>query len=93
LFVLIEQCRMFVGNDSGPMHAAAALGKSLVVIWGSSDYQVWHPWETEYAAVRMELPCMPCPGYSCASFDTPKCIGDIGVERVLAACESVMSHE
>jgi len=93
LFVLIEQCRMFVGNDSGPTHAAAALGKSLVVIWGSSDYRVWHPWETEYAPVRLEMPCMPCPGYSCAAFDIPKCIRDIGVERVLAACTSVMSHE
>ena len=93
LFVLIEQCRMFVGNDSGPTHAAAALGKSLVVIWGSSDFQVWHPWETEYAPVRLELPCAPCPGYSCAAFDTPKCIGDIDVDRVLAACDSVMSAE
>ena len=93
LFVLIGQCRMFVGNDSGPTHAAAALGKPLVVIWGSSDYQVWHPWETEYEPVRLGLPCMPCPGYSCAAFDTPRCISDITVERVLAACNSVMSHE
>jgi ADP-heptose:LPS heptosyltransferase len=93
LFALIEQCRMFVGNDSGPTHAAAALGKSLVVIWGSSDFRVWHPWETEYAPVRLELSCMPCPGYSCSAFDTPKCIRDIGVERVMAACESVMSDE
>jgi len=93
LFVLIEQCRMFVGNDSGPTHAAAALGKPLVVIWGSSDYQVWHPWDTVYAPVRLDLPCMPCPGYQCAAFDTPKCISDIAVEPVLAACRSVMSNE
>jgi ADP-heptose:LPS heptosyltransferase len=93
LFVLIEQCRVFIGNDSGPTHAASALGKSLVVIWGSSDYQVWHPWETEYEPVRLGLPCMPCPGYSCAAFDEPKCIGDISVASVLAACDSIMNRE
>jgi ADP-heptose:LPS heptosyltransferase len=36
--------RVFVGNDSGPMHIAAALGCPVVAVFGSSNPDVWHPW-------------------------------------------------
>lgn len=93
LFALIEGCRLFIGNDSGPTHAAAALGKPLVVVWGSSDFRAWHPWETEYESIRLDLPCMPCPGYTCAAFGEPKCINEISIERVLSACERFLGTE
>jgi heptosyltransferase-3 len=86
LLALIAGCRLFIGNDSGPTHAAAALSRPLVVVWGSSDFRVWRPWETESRVVRLDLPCQPCPGYSCTAFETPRCIEDITVEQVLEAC-------
>ena len=91
LLALIDQCRLFVGNDSGPTHAAAALGRPLVVIWGSSDFRVWHPWNTPFESVGLSLPCMPCPGYRCAAFDRPKCIEEVAVETVLAACARALA--
>jgi ADP-heptose:LPS heptosyltransferase len=90
LFALIERCSLFVGCDSGPTHAAAALKKPIVVVWGSSNFQAWHPWGTRFEAVRSGLPCMPCPGYTCEAFGEPKCIQDITVERVAAACEKMV---
>jgi ADP-heptose:LPS heptosyltransferase len=49
---LLEMARVFVGNDSGPMHIAAALGRPVVAVWGSSDTAVWHPWtETPWRVV------------------------------------------
>lgn len=92
LFALIERCRMFVGCDSGPAHAAAALKKPVVAVWGSSDFNAWHPWKTEYEAVRSDLPCIPCPGYRCDAFDEPRCIRAITVERVLDACRKLMER-
>ncbi|MFH1573193.1 MAG: glycosyltransferase family 9 protein [Acidobacteriota bacterium] len=92
LFALIEGCRLFVGNDSGPTHAAAALRRPLVVVWGSSDYDVWRPWGTDNEIVRSALPCMPCPGYSCEEHGDPRCILDIGADAVLEACERMMSR-
>ena len=38
---------LFVGNDSGPAHMAAAFGVPVVVIFGSSDPVVWAPWRTQ----------------------------------------------
>jgi ADP-heptose:LPS heptosyltransferase len=43
--------RVFVGNDSGPMHIAAALGCPVVTVFGSSNPDVWHPWTS--AAYRV----------------------------------------
>jgi ADP-heptose:LPS heptosyltransferase len=92
LFALIEACRIYIGNDSGPTHAAAALSKPVVAVWGSSDYRVWRPWGTDFESIRSDLPCMPCPGYSCAAFGQPRCILDISVERVFEACARVLAR-
>jgi ADP-heptose:LPS heptosyltransferase len=43
---LIGGASMFVGNDSGPAHLAAALGVPAVVIFGASDAAIWGPWRT-----------------------------------------------
>ena len=37
---------LFVGNDSGPAHMAAAFGAPSVVIFGASDPAIWGPWRT-----------------------------------------------
>jgi ADP-heptose:LPS heptosyltransferase len=93
LFALIARCRIFVGNDSGPMHAAAALGRPIVAVWGSSSHAAWRPWGSDHETVRSDLPCMPCPGYRCAAFGEPRCILDLDVGRVLAACERMLERQ
>jgi ADP-heptose:LPS heptosyltransferase len=92
LFALIGRSRLFVGNDSGPTHAAAALGIPVVVVWGSSSIAAWRPWGTDHEVVASALPCMPCPGYRCAAFGQPKCILDIEVERVMEACARMLAR-
>lgn len=92
LFALIERTRLFVGNDSGPTHAAAAFGRPIVVVWGSSDFRAWHPWNAEFEVVRSDLPCIPCPGYTCAAFGEPKCILDIPIDSVSCACDRMLKR-
>lgn len=44
---LISGAQLFVGNDSGPAHIAAAFGVPVVVLFGTSDVATWAPWRTE----------------------------------------------
>jgi hypothetical protein len=39
----LSRCRLFVGNDSGVTHLAAACGCPTVVLFGGSDPRVWMP--------------------------------------------------
>jgi len=43
---LLATASLFVGNDSGPAHMAAAFGLPVVVIFGASDPAIWGPWRT-----------------------------------------------
>jgi ADP-heptose:LPS heptosyltransferase len=43
---LIAGASLYVGNDSGPAHMAAALGVPAVVIFTASDAAIWGPWRT-----------------------------------------------
>jgi len=44
---LMSGASLFIGNDSGPAHVAAAFGVPVVVLFGASDPIVWAPWRTE----------------------------------------------
>jgi len=44
---LLASATLFIGNDSGPAHMAAAFGLPVVVLFGSSDPDIWRPWRTE----------------------------------------------
>jgi len=42
--ILIQSASLFIGNDSGPAHIAAAFNIPLVVLFGESDPVIWAPW-------------------------------------------------
>jgi len=90
LVALLAGSRLFVGNDTGPTHIAAALQKKCVVIFGASDSRVWSPWKTEYRLVENPFPCSECPRGKCDSLGTSQCIASISVEQVRQACEDLL---
>ena len=90
---LTSRARLFVGNDSGIAHIAAAAGAPCVVIFGSSNVSHWRPWTTNLnEVVREEMPCQPCHGYFCAEFEKPECILRVPVERVVAAIDRILNN-
>ena len=50
---LMSGAQLFVGNDSGPAHIAAAYGVPCVILFGPTDPAVWAPWRTEGRALKM----------------------------------------
>ena len=86
---LTSLCGLYVGNDTGATHIAAALGRKIVVVWGSSDFKVWYPWNVSHRLVKADLPCIPCPGYTCLYYDEPRCIRSIEVEPVWQAVKAL----
>jgi ADP-heptose:LPS heptosyltransferase len=88
---LTSRARLFVGNDSGMAHIAAAAGAPCVVIFGSSNVAHWRPWTMNpNEVVREELACQPCHGYFCAEFEKPECILRVPVGRVVGAIDRVL---
>ena len=88
---LAARSRLFVGNDSGIAHMAAAVGTPCVVIFGSSNVAHWRPWTTSQSeVVHEEMKCQPCHGYFCAEFENPQCILRVPAERVVAAIDRLM---
>jgi lipopolysaccharide heptosyltransferase III len=88
---LASRALLFIGNDSGVAHMAAATGTPCVVVFGSSNVTHWRPWTMgQSEVVREELECQPCHGYFCAEFDQPQCILRVPVERVVGAIDRIL---
>jgi heptosyltransferase III len=92
LIALIAGARIFVGNDSGPVHLASALGVPAVVVYGSSSSVHWRPWRVAHRVVQNDFPCNPCRGDRCYAFDEPKCILSVSFEQVRDACEALLAE-
>ncbi|HEX6651059.1 MAG TPA: glycosyltransferase family 9 protein [Pyrinomonadaceae bacterium] len=89
---LAARSQLFVGNDSGIAHIAAAVRTPSVVIFGSSNRAHWRPWNRGPADVVFEeMPCQPCHGYFCEKFAQPECILRVPVERVVASIDRMLS--
>jgi glycogen(starch) synthase len=79
---VLKRCRLFVGNDSGPMHVAAASGVPSVGLFGPGEYERFRPWGPGHEVVRLGFTCNPC-SENC-QFNEPRCILGITVEQVKA---------
>lgn len=91
VIAIAARSEIFVGNDSGVAHIAAAMSTPAVVVFGSSNAAHWRPWTAAPSeVVREEMACAPCPGYTCTEFEEPECIRRVSVERVIAAIERVL---
>jgi len=66
LAAVLSICDLFVTNDTGPMHLAAAVGTPTITLWGSSDPQEVHPLGARDERVHgASLPCAPCKKNVC----------------------------
>ena len=93
---VMERCSLFLTNDSGPMHMAAALGIPVVAIFGPTNPIRVRPWAVEHMIVQPDMPCSPCFRYSpkplqCKAGLDYACISGITQESVSAACLELLA--
>lgn len=84
---LISLARLFVSNDSGPMHLANALRVPVVGIFGPTDPAVTGPFEKPSAVIKKDVPCWPCSYRKCP-YDH-RCMNRIDPEEVYRAGEAL----
>jgi len=89
LLAVIGLSRLFITNDSGPMHIANALGTPLVALFGPTDHRLTGPFQQPSTLIRHEAPCWPCLNRVCP-FDH-RCMLDIPPEDVLKKCLNLLN--
>ncbi|MFN3530418.1 MAG: glycosyltransferase family 9 protein [Bacteroidia bacterium] len=79
---LVGKARFMVGNESGPMHIAAAMNVPVLALFGPGQPEIFAPYGKQNKFLHVKLPCNPCDQLSCIHPNNP-CINRIEVQDVL----------
>jgi heptosyltransferase-2 len=90
LAAFFAACRVFVGNDSGAAHVAAASGVPVVVIFGPTDAEATAPLTPRRSLIREPVSCSPCLLRQCPV--DHRCMTRVGVDAVYAAVRQWLEH-
>jgi ADP-heptose:LPS heptosyltransferase len=86
---LLERCELYLGNDTGTMHLAAAVGTRCVAIFAAIDWiGRWQPYGHGHCLFRERVECEGCHSPIC--FNNRKCLDLVTAQRVKIACETVL---
>lgn len=94
---VLKRASLFIGNDSGPKHIAAAAGVPVVEIsWHPRSARdidespaAFGPWRTPSQVLQPERALDPCDD-TCRSLDAAHCITQVSVEQVTAAAAALL---
>ena len=75
---------IYLGNDSGITHLAAALGVPTVALFGPSDPRQWAPRGRQVAVVRRAIDCSPCSNATMTSCPHRVCLTALYPEKLIA---------
>ncbi len=88
LACLYSRCSVLICTDTGPMHIAAAMGCSVVALFGPTAPLRTGPYGTGHRVIRSGIDCSPCFKKEC---DDTKCMKDITVDEVFAAVSGLIA--
>jgi heptosyltransferase II len=85
LAAMFSACSIFIGNDSGAMHVAAAAGIPVIGIFGSTDPEGTAPVTQQFTLIREAVSCSPCFLRQCPV--DHRCMTRISVDSVFSAAQ------
>lgn len=88
---VLARCRLFIGNDSGLMHIAAALAVPLVALFGPTEPGKTAPLGRDYRLLYRGADCAPCRRRECPT--DHRCMSAITVGQVLAAAAELWRRD
>lgn len=88
--IILARCRLFIGNDSGLMHIAAALAVPLVAIFGPTEPGKTAPLSKTHRLLHRGADCAPCRHRECPT--DHRCMSAVGIDHVLAAAKELWMH-
>jgi ADP-heptose:LPS heptosyltransferase len=93
LTALLKHAAVFVGNDGGTCHLAAAVGCKVVSISNGAEIpNSVEPWDNQRFTARFDVPCAPCYSFTFCPKGNNRCVTGISPDVVLklvrtALCE------
>ena len=93
LIALLRRLRVFITNDSGPMHLAAAVGTPVIALFGPTDPARTGPYGAGHRVLRSGVPCSPCFSLDCANTVTLECLTAIQPQRVIETASKLLNRE
>jgi heptosyltransferase-2/heptosyltransferase-3 len=97
LAAVMQQCRLVLGPDSGPLHLAVAVGTSSVHLYGPVDPRRFGPWgnPSRHIVVTSGMECIPCNRLDYAAGELPEhpCVRCVEKDQVLNACRQLLSAQ
>jgi len=87
---LLSRCNLFIGNDSGAMHVAAAVGLPIVAVFGPTDPYGTVPVTPNCSVVQDKPYCSPCflrrcpTDHRCMKAITPGMVENAALARIAA---------
>ncbi len=85
----LSECRFYVGNDTGTMHLAAAVGTPCVVAFSAQDWPGrWYPYGQQHTVLRRAVACAGCQLRDCDQ--DLLCLKLIEVNEVYDACRRLI---
>nr|MBC7611514.1 glycosyltransferase family 9 protein [Pseudopedobacter sp.] len=79
---LVQKAKLFIGNESGPLHVAAAMQTPLVGLFGPGEPDVFYPFGEKSTFVHHVLPCNPCNQIDCIHLENT-CMQRITLTEVI----------
>jgi lipopolysaccharide heptosyltransferase III len=88
--VALQQCILYLGNDTGTMHLAASVGVPCVGIFSARDVPgAWYPLGTQHEVLRSQIDCEGCMLTDCVDRRN-ECLTRITTEDALSVCRSLL---
>lgn len=91
LLSVLRGASLLIGNDSGPAHIAAAMGRPTVALFGSTSPSWTAPRGRAIDCISAEVECSPCFERECPRGE-PRCLLEIDPEEVVRRACSLMGE-